>query len=244
MKLEKRSVFGWPGTAAGTAPCRNGLVVHYDGADQGLAGKSHGACRTYWRNTRAFHMGPSRGWIDIGYSFAVCPHGVVMEGRGFGRVQAAQPGGNSTWTSVTFCSGDGERPTSEQVDAFKELRAWLRGRGLGAAIRGHRDFISTSCPGSVLYGMVRDGSLTGSPQEDDMPSVKDVWLTDGIIESPPETAAGGNKYWTPGSYLVWGYRQDAETNAKVKSLEAKVQSLETKLDRVLDLLQEQQRQQA
>ncbi|MFC9973529.1 peptidoglycan recognition family protein [Spirillospora sp. NPDC127200] len=236
MRLERRAVFGWAPTTAGYAACRNGLVVHYDGSAQNLAGRTHAACRTYWRATRQFHMGPARGWADIGYSFAVCPHGIVMEGRGFGRQQAAQPGGNTTWTSVTFCSGDGERPTGEQIAAFKELRAWLRGQGLGAAIRGHRDFIPTSCPGSILYGMVRDGSLTGSPKEDDMPSVKDVWLTDGIIESPPDKAAAGNKYWTPGSYLVWGYRQDAETNAKVKSLEAKVERLETKLDRVLELL--------
>src|SRR5690606_18264451 len=69
VKLEKRAAFGWPASAAGYAPCRNGLVVHYDGSDQGLAGKSHSACRTYWRNTRKFHMN-SRGWADIGYAFS------------------------------------------------------------------------------------------------------------------------------------------------------------------------------
>jgi len=99
MKLERRAAFGWPATAAGYAPCDQGLVVHYDGTDQGLAGKSHQACREYWKNTRKFHVN-SRGWADIAYSFAVCPHGIVMEGRGWQRQQAAQPGGNSTWTSV------------------------------------------------------------------------------------------------------------------------------------------------
>lgn len=170
MELEKRAVFGWPATAAGYAPCNNGLVVHYDGANQGLAGKDHGACRQYWKNTRKFHI-QSRGWADIGYSFAVCPHGIVMEGRGWQRVQAAQPGGNTTWTSVTFMSGPAESPTGAQINAFKELRAWLRGKGLGSGIRGHRDFISTSCPGEKLYAMVKNGSLTGAPhkEEDDVP---------------------------------------------------------------------------
>lgn len=163
MRLEKRASFGWPASSAGSAPCRNGMVAHYDGSDQGLAGKSHTACRTYWKDTRNFHLGPERGWRDIGYSYGVCPHGVVMEGRGFGKEQAAQPGGNTTWTSCTFMTGDHERPTAVALEAWKEFRAWLRGKGVAAAVKGHRDFISTSCPGGPLYAMVKDGSLTGSP---------------------------------------------------------------------------------
>ncbi|WP_143220893.1 hypothetical protein [Actinomadura sp. CNU-125] len=116
MKLQRRSAFGWPGTAAGYAPCKNGLVVHYDGANKGLARKPHSACVDYWKWCRRFHMG-TRGWADVGYSYAVCAHGYVMEGRGWQRQQAAQPGGNSTWTSVTFMSGPAERPTAAQIGA-------------------------------------------------------------------------------------------------------------------------------
>jgi len=160
MKLEKRASFGWPATAAGSAPCKNGMVAHYDGSDLGLAKKDHSACRTYWKNTRRFHMGPDRGWLDIGYSFGVCPHGIVFEGRGFGHVQAAQPGGNTTWTSCTFMSGEHETPTPAQLEAWRELRAWLRGKGVAAAVKGHGEFISTSCPGGILRKMVKDGTLT------------------------------------------------------------------------------------
>lgn len=162
MRLERRSSFGWGPSGAGHAACANGLVVHYDGSDQGLAGRSHSACRDYWQRTRRFHM-ISRGWADIGYSFGVCPHGIIMEGRGWQRQQAAQPGGNSTWTSVTFCSGEHERPTSAQVEAFRELRAWLRGKGLAAAVSYHGRFISTSCPGGILRRMVTSGELAGAP---------------------------------------------------------------------------------
>jgi hypothetical protein len=169
VKLEKRSTFGWPATAAGYAPCKTGLVVHYDGSNQGLAKKPHDKCREYWRNTRRFHMSSARGWLDIGYSFAVCPHGYVFEGRGWQRSQAAQPGGNTTWTSCTFMSGPDEAPTEKQITAFKELRAWLRGKGLGSAVRGHRDFISTSCPGGKLYTLVKDGSLKGAPSRPSTP---------------------------------------------------------------------------
>ncbi|MBR8740595.1 N-acetylmuramoyl-L-alanine amidase [Nocardiopsis sp. MG754419] len=62
-----RSDLGWGSSPADQANPRSGLVIHYDSADQNLAGKNHSACLTYWRNTRDFHTGPSRGWADIGY---------------------------------------------------------------------------------------------------------------------------------------------------------------------------------
>ena len=188
MKFEKRSAFGWPATSANSAPCKNGLVVHYDGSNQGLAGKSHDSCRAYWKATRKFHMGPARGWRDIGYSFAVCPHGIVMEGRGWQREQAAQPGGNTTWTSVTFMSGDSEKPTDAQVNAFRDLRAWLRGKGLASAISYHGRFISTSCPGKILRGMVTDGKLAGAPTKGS-PSAGAGWMED-IVNKLPTIAKG------------------------------------------------------
>lgn len=168
MKLESRSSFGWPTTAASTAPCRNGLVIHYDGAPKPnrFDAKPHSACRDYWQRVRRDHMDksdPKHGWLDIGYSYGVCAHGIVFEGRGFGRQQAAQPGGNSTWTSATLMLGDGEAPTKMQLEATRELRAYLRGKGLAAAVRGHRDFVSTSCPGSALYALVKDGAFTRGP---------------------------------------------------------------------------------
>jgi hypothetical protein len=136
-----------------------------------------------------------RGWADVGYSYAVCPHGIVMEGRGFGRVQAAQPGGNSTWTSCTFMSGPTEDPTPAQINAFRELRAWLRGKGLAAAIRGHRDFISTSCPGDRLYRLVKNGTLTGAPsQAPQPPPQEDVLKTIVDMGSlQPETIPAGQR---------------------------------------------------
>jgi hypothetical protein len=170
MRLEKRSTFGWGTSGASAARPTQGLVIHYNGANQGLAGKSHSACQTYWKNTRRFHMGASRGWADIGYSFGACPHGIVLEGRGLGRTQAAQPGGNSTWYSVTLMGGPGEDPTPEQINAVRQLRAYLMSQGVGGAVRGHRDFISTSCPGDRAYKLVRDGVFArpAGQEEDDM----------------------------------------------------------------------------
>lgn len=190
MRLVERKAFGWGPSAAEGALPREGLVIHYDGSDQGLASQSHSACVAYWRRTRVFHMGSARGWADIGYSFGACPHGFVLEGRGLGRAQAAQPGGNSTWYSVTLMLGPGESPPAVQVDAVRQLRAWLMSRGVAGAVKGHRDFVSTSCPGDRLYRMVKDGTFTGSPieEEGDM-GADEVWkheipVTYGSQENP------------------------------------------------------------
>ena len=81
-----RRELGWSAVSpADSADPKSGLVIHYDSVDQGLASKSHSECIAYWKRTRNFHTGPSRGWVDIGYSFLACAHGYVMEGRGLFR---------------------------------------------------------------------------------------------------------------------------------------------------------------
>ena len=160
--MERRASFGWSATSpAAYATPTLGLVVHYDGTNQGLAGRDHSACRAYWIRTRTFHTGPGRGWADIGYSYGCCPHGIILEGRGLNRAQAAQPGGNTTWYSVTFMSGPGEHPTAAQLRAFRQLRAYLMGspRNVRGTVSYHGRFISTSCAGPILNGMVSSGAI-------------------------------------------------------------------------------------
>lgn len=160
-----RSQLGWSSTSpASYAEPRSGLVVHYDSANQGLAGKSHSSCLSYWKNTRAFHTGPSRGWDDIGYSFMACPHAYILEGRGLNRQQAAQPGGNATHYSVTLATGPDDEVTEDQINAVRALRQWLmQDHGVAGVVLGHRDFIATSCPGDKAYRMVRDGTFEQPP---------------------------------------------------------------------------------
>lgn len=224
MQLVRRAAFGWGASGASYAHPTRGLVIHYDGSDQGLARKEHAACVDYWRSTRRFHMGANRGWADIGYSFGCCPHGYVFEGRGLDRMQAAQPTGNSTYYSVTLMSGPSEDPTAAQIDAVRELRAWLMGKGVGPLVKGHRDFYSTSCPGDRLYRLVKNGTFTkpasgakpagAKQQEDDDVSAKDVWT----YEIPVEWGSKDNPEWQAKSILV-------NTGQHVRALEAKVDEL-------------------
>lgn len=228
MQLIKRDAFGWGTSGASYARPTRGLVIHYDGSDQGLAGKPHGACVVYWKRTRAFHVGPARGWADIGYSFGACPHGVVFEGRGLNRVQAAQPGGNDTWYSVTLMSGPGEAPTDAQINAVRELRAWLMGQGVGGLVKGHRDFYSTSCPGDRLYRLVRDGTFTKAAgdsgktttEEDDV-AAKDLWQH----ELPVPFGSKENPSWQAGNILVNVAKWVREIEAKVDAQNATIKAL-------------------
>ncbi|MFC9941274.1 peptidoglycan recognition protein family protein [Nocardiopsis alba] len=162
-KLQWRSDFGWSKSSpAGRADPKKGLVIHYDSGNQNLATKEHKACVDYWKRTRGFHTGPSRGWVDIGYSWGACAHGYVMEGRGLFRTQAAQPGGNSTYYSVTLMTGPKDEVTDAQINAVRQLREWLMepASSTSGTVKGHRDFISTSCPGDKAYRMVQDGTFT------------------------------------------------------------------------------------
>ncbi|MEV0382897.1 peptidoglycan recognition family protein [Nonomuraea sp. NPDC050643] len=204
MNITTRDEIGWGPTAAASAHPTKGIVIHYDGSNQGLAGKPHAACLAYWRRTRTFHMtSPDRKWRDIGYSYACCPHGEVLEGRGLGREQAAQPGGNTTWYSVTLMSGPAELPTDVQIEAVRELRAYLMSKGVGGGVKGHRDFISTTCPGGRLYGLIKDGTFSKAPnEEDDMPAdeiYRAAWEQDRM---PVPYGSATNGKWKPASVLV------------------------------------------
>src|SRR5688500_20262837 len=58
-------------------------------------------------------------------------------------------------------SGPDEKPTEAAMKAYRELRSYLRGKGMKSGERKHKSFISTSCPGSILAKMVDKGTLRG-----------------------------------------------------------------------------------
>ncbi|MEE2040167.1 N-acetylmuramoyl-L-alanine amidase [Nocardiopsis sp. CT-R113] len=158
MILRPRSYFGWGASGADYANPDSGLVIHYNGAATGL--KTQADCVRYWKGVRSSHVN-GNGWADLGYSFGVAVNGEVFTGRGLNKYQAAQgtTSGNSNWYSVSLMIGGNEQPTPAQIQGVRDLRAYLMARGVSGAIRGHRDFVSTSCPGTPLYRMVQDGTF-------------------------------------------------------------------------------------
>lgn len=168
-----RSDLEWGATPADRANPKSGLVIHYDSSNVGRAHEDLDTAIRYWRNTRAFHTGPRRGWADVGYSFFATQGGYVLEGRGVGRVQAAQPGGNASHYSVTLGTGPDDPITPQQINAVRALRQWLmEDHGVAGTVLGHRDFVSTSCPGDKAYTLVRNGTFEHPPGE--MTEVSDM----------------------------------------------------------------------
>ncbi len=181
-RLTSRSELGWGATPARRAACTHGLCIHYDGSKLNLRNKSHSACVDHWRWTRNFHKN-TRGWLDIGYSYGVCPHGVILEGRGAMREQAAQPGGNSTWHSCTVLTGPGEPLADTQINGVRELHSWLNSaHGVARKQSCHKDFYNTDCPGTLVTGMVRKGTLL--PGRSGGGTTSGNWTEDIVRELP------------------------------------------------------------
>jgi peptidoglycan hydrolase-like protein with peptidoglycan-binding domain len=156
-------MWGGPSSIGGYANPTQGCVPHYNGGAIGLIkpGKPHLACYDYVRRVHRQHL--NQGWAGGGYSFLSCPHGYVFEMRGLDHQQAAQPGGNSTWYSIQMMVGGSEEPTALQVQAWRDCRTYIRQRRrVAAAIRGHFQFVSTSCPGTPTKRLISNGTLAGS----------------------------------------------------------------------------------
>ena len=168
MRFVSRSEWGArPRTSATGAPgMTRGVGVHWLGP--GSSRSNHSQCAAQMREVQAFHMGPSRGWADFAYNAAACRHGYVFEGRGPKVRNAANGGGkragldaNAGWASVCYLEGtDGPGLTPEGQDAINDAAEWL---GVaGGEWLGHRDFLSTECPGDRIYGWVHSGHPRGN----------------------------------------------------------------------------------
>ncbi|MFC7308866.1 N-acetylmuramoyl-L-alanine amidase [Streptomyces monticola] len=149
----------WPG--------RGGVAVHHHGGKPLLIDK-HSECHEAVRSTQKDHM-DGNGWDDIAYTYLVCPHGYVFEGRGPGVRTAANgtDAGNDNYYAVCALVGGQwrlalrlyDKITDELLSGISMAIAQLRSiGGAGAQIVGHRQLTSTTCP-SRLYEYVKNGRL-------------------------------------------------------------------------------------
>ena len=144
-----------------------GAVIHHTAGSNSYT-KSDSA--SIVRATQAYHMN-GRDWCDIGYNFLIDKYGQIFEGRAGGidkPVRAAHSGNgpvNEETMGVslmgTFTSTDA---TAAMKSATVDLVAWrfsdynipakgtysLGGKTLNR-IAGHRNVVSTECPGAKVY---------------------------------------------------------------------------------------------
>ncbi|MFE2407138.1 GH25 family lysozyme [Kitasatospora sp. NPDC059408] len=149
---------------------RLGVKVHYLGSPYTFG--DHAGCPAYVRRVQAEHM-DSNGWSDIGYSFVVCEHGFVFEGRGLTRRNSANgdvPLNEAHYAVCALLGSSGStEPTPEQLQGLRDAIEYCQQQGpAGPEIKGHRDGYQTDCPGDTLYAWVQAGAPRPN-QEDTMP---------------------------------------------------------------------------
>jgi peptidoglycan hydrolase-like protein with peptidoglycan-binding domain len=234
LVIESAPTVGIPSVIGSSGRPRSGRVVHYNGGP--LPWGSHANCRAQVRQMHAGHL--ARGWAGIGYHYLICYHGIVLTGRGLSRVGAHAPGANGTHIGVQFILGGNQSPSAKQLAAFVALGMWLAARGVASRITGHRDWVSTSCPGTPLYGRVRSGNWGGGtdgggPTPAPAPSYSywDVagvklptgspWLLRGMRGTPVLHLQEALLKWRPGVLPKWGADGGfgAETEEAVKALQ-------------------------
>lgn len=216
IKLVTRAQWGArdyrrPNGATGYSRARRGVKVHYLGA--AYTDRPHTQCAAYVRHIQTLHM-DERGWSDIGYSFLVCTHGWVYEGRGLTRRNSAN--GNTALNEQDYAvlllvgSSGLTTPTVEQLHGGRDAIEYCRSEGpAGAWVGGHKDGYATQCPGDAVYAWVKSGApRPGSEEEDPMATwtnkdlCRAVWETDGVVGVPAGWGAKGNTEWKPSSLLV------------------------------------------
>jgi hypothetical protein len=120
------------------------------------------------RAIHAYHT-QSRGWCDIGYNFLIDKYGRIYEGRRGGMrlpVRGAHAGDYNINTVGVSLIGNFEqvRPTKRMRNALVRFVGWRLGTSYKPArgtvivnghrferISGHRDAMSTACPGRYVY---------------------------------------------------------------------------------------------
>lgn len=159
MAVVAREQWGAPAGRAHLPPLgdSNGFGLHYNGPAIHLT--DHADCAPAVQGIRRYHV-DTRGWLDIAYSFLVCPHGTIFEGRGWGKRTAANGTtyGNS-WGHAAMCLiGVDQLPTAPMLGAVEWLCERHDARYGHVDLRPHSAFKNTACPGDPLRAWAESGA--------------------------------------------------------------------------------------
>ncbi len=113
------------------------------------------------RQHQAYHQ--SLGWADIAYHFLIDAEGNVYEGRPVSAVGDTATDYDPTGHLLICCEGNFDRQQlpAAQYEALLRVLAWgtVEFAIDPAAIAGHRDYASTTCPGDDLHRLIAAGTL-------------------------------------------------------------------------------------
>jgi hypothetical protein len=212
MDLVTRSEWGarpyrTPSGATRYSRDRRGVKLHYLGTP--YTDRPHTACAAYVRKLQDSHM-DGNGWSDIGYSFVVCTHGAVFEGRGLVRRNSANGSTSLNEQDYAVCllvgSSGLTQPTDAQLHGARDAIDYCRAEGpAGTWLGGHRDGYATSCPGDAVYAWVKAGAprpaATAEPDEPQQPAPTTPALEDPVAISISESNSRAAQLPADGSWL-------------------------------------------
>lgn len=137
---------------------RTEFMNHWNGGPTGLSAASdHARCLSVIKADQDFHM-DGRGWNDIGYNGAICPHARAIECRGIDYAGAHCPDHNTTAYGWQFMLGKGETATPAMFDRMARALADCEAHSSHDLRRlGHRDGYPTECPGDQIEAWVKAG---------------------------------------------------------------------------------------
>lgn len=149
-----------------------GLILHWEGPEMwgDLWAFAHETCYEKVRGIQRYHQ--THGYADIAYSDIICPHGYIFNCRS-GIPMANGASGtsyiNKHAPAICFLWGVNDdhvlENNSDPMDALNAVRNYgIAFSGMSWTVRGHRDIVSTSCPGDTLQWIA--GSLNGQPPQD------------------------------------------------------------------------------
>ncbi|RMI92052.1 hypothetical protein BIU87_20845 [Streptomyces sp. ZS0098] len=251
LKLVSRSQWGArdyrrPNGATLYSGKRRGVKLHYLGT--AYSDRPHAQCAAYVRQMQAQHM-DGNGWSDIGYSFVVCTHGYVYEGRGLRRRNSAN--GNTTLNNQDYAicllvgSSGLDEPTDAQLHGARDAIEYCREEGpAGTWLGGHRDGYATACPGDAVYAWVKAGApRPDTSEEDDMPLTAaekkelaalvadQVWKRDGL---PVRWGTEANPSWSAYSILHHATEVSRDNRVRLMKLQADVGALSGVVSRLAE----------
>lgn len=251
MKLVSRAEWGarpyrTPGGATLYSRARRGVKVHYLGS--AYEDRPHTACAAYVRKLQDSHM-DGNGWSDIGYSFVVCTHGYVYEGRGLRRRNSANGSTALNEQDYAVCALLGSsgltKPPDAQLHGIRDAIDYCRTEGpAGTWIGGHRDGYNTACPGDVLYAWVKKGAPRPASSEPPVQEAPD--MTPEQAQQLAKAASQINTVYNERRYYSWGYENTnvdpRDTYGILTDLDKRVKGLETtgltpeQMDRIAELV--------
>ena len=195
--------------------------------------------RQIWSRSRA-----SEGWRTYTGTNPHTGHchvsvGEGADGRSTGPYDDTSPWGLTLKTGVLVPSGDPPLRRGSTGTRVRQLQGALNeainaglvedgdfGAATEAAVRGYQRRAGLDDDG--IYGAATQAVLR---EELSMPTVRDIWMSDGIVPAPSKSpTADSNQFWAPASFL-------RSTNDHVRSTLAEVKAVRDAQAAILDAVQ-------